>query len=110
MISRYSTKDIRDLAIKLKARYGSNIIIDTLFNKNVTIRNVKALKEKLLQSSVNDKVIISYSGHGLLSNEYDYYLSTYSVNFKKPEENGLSYDELENLLDNIFGPEETYVN
>ncbi|HRE39663.1 MAG TPA: caspase family protein, partial [Chitinophagaceae bacterium] len=43
----------------------------------------------------------SYSGHGLLSKDYDYYLSTYAVNFSQPEENGLPYDELESLLDSI---------
>ena len=47
------------------------------------------------------RVLISYSGHGLLSKDYDYFLSTYSVNFKNPAENGLPYDELENLLDSI---------
>ena len=97
----YSTKDIRDLSLKLKEKYGNDISIDTLFNENVTVSNVKQLKNKLLQTTENDKVIISYSGHGLLSKEYDYYLSTYAVNFNKPEENGLSYDELENLLDSI---------
>ena len=97
---KYSTKDIRDLSKKLKEKY-SDIIIDTLFNENVTISNVKALKQKLLQTSVNDKVIISYSGHGMLSKDFDYYLSTYAVNFDKPEEGGLPYDELENLLDSI---------
>ena len=97
----YSSKDIRDLAKKLKEKYKDDIIIDTLFNENVTVSNVKALKQKLQQTSINDKVIISYSGHGLLSKDYDYYLSTYSVNFQKPEENGLAYDELENLLDSI---------
>jgi uncharacterized caspase-like protein len=98
---QYSTKDIRDLAKKLKEKYKEEIIIDTLFNENVTVSNVKALKQKLQQTSVNDKVIISYSGHGMLSKDYDYYLSTYEVNFQKPEENGLAYDELENLLDSI---------
>jgi WD40 repeat protein len=98
---QYSSKDIRDLAVKLKEKYKDNIIIDTLFNENVTAEKVKALKEKLQQTTVNDKVIISYSGHGLLSKDYDYYLSTYSVNFNKPEENGLPYDELESLLDSI---------
>ena len=98
---QYSSKDIRDLAKKLKEKYKENIIIDTLFNENVTISNVKALKQKLQQTTVNDKVIIAYSGHGLLSKEYDYYLSTYSINFDKPEQNGLPYDELENLLDSI---------
>ncbi len=98
---QYSTKDIRDLSIKLKEKYGADIIIDTLFNENVTISNVKALKQKLQQTTENHKVIVAYSGHGLLSKEYDYYLSTYAVNFEKPEEGGLSYDDLENLLDSI---------
>ena len=97
---KYSTKDIRDLSKKLKEKY-KDIIIDTLFNEDVTINKVKALKQKLLQTSVNDKVIISYSGHGMLSKQFDYYLSTYAVNFDKPEENGLPYDELESLLDSI---------
>ncbi len=98
---QYSSKDIRDLAKKLKEKYGNDIFIDTLFNKNVTISNVKALKQKLQQTTENDKVIIAYSGHGMLNKEYDYYLSTYAVNFEKPEQNGLPYDELENLLDSI---------
>jgi WD40 repeat protein len=98
---QYSTKDIRDLAVKLKAKYGNDIIIDTLMNENVTVKSVKALKQKLLQTTENDKVIISYSGHGLLNKEFDYFLSTYSISFDKLEENGLSYDELENLLDSI---------
>lgn len=98
---QYSTKDIRDLSKKLKEKYKGDMIIDTLFNENVTVRNVKALKQKLLQTTENDKVIIAYSGHGMLSKVYDYYLSTYSVNFERPEQNGLPYDELENLLDSI---------
>ena len=98
---QYSAKDIRDLSKKLKEKYKEDIIIDTLFNQNVTVSNVKALKQKLQATTENDKVIIAYSGHGMLSKDYDYYLSTYSVNFDKPEQNGLPYDELENLLDSI---------
>ena len=37
----------------------------------------------------------------MLSKDYDYFLSTYTVNFDDPTQNGLAYDELENLLDNI---------
>ncbi len=98
---QYSAKDIRDLSAKLKEKYGDDITIDTLFNENVTVSNIKVLKQKLLQTTVNDKVIVAYSGHGMLSRDYDYYLSTYSINFDKPEENGLPYDELESLLDSI---------
>ena len=98
---QYSGKDIRDFSKKLKERFKDSIIIDTLFNEQVSVSSVKALKEKLKTTHINDKVIIAYSGHGMLSKEYDYYLSTYSVNFDKPEENGLPYDELESLLDSI---------
>jgi hypothetical protein len=98
---QYSAKDVRDLAQKLKEKYGDAIVIDTLFNEQVTVNNVRALKQKLKQAHENDKVIISYSGHGLLSKEFDYYLSTYNVNFKNPQENGLPYDALEWLLDSI---------
>ena len=98
---QYSSKDIRDLSSKLKEKYGNAITIDTLFNENVNVSSIKALKEKLKTTTVNDKVVISYSGHGLLSKDFDYYLSTYNINFEKPEEEGLPYDELENLLDSI---------
>ena len=98
---QYSAKDIRDLSKKLKEKHKDDIIIDTLFNEDVTVNNIKALKQKLLQTTENDKVIVAYSGHGMLSKEYDYYLSTYFVNFDKPEEGGLPYDELESLLDSI---------
>ncbi len=97
----WSVKDIRDLANKFKAKYGDDCIIDTLFDEKVTLLNVKVLKNKLLQTSVNDKVIVAYSGHGLLSKQFDYYLSTYAVNFDRPEQNGLPYESLENLLDGI---------
>lgn len=96
----WSVKDIRDLALKLKTKYP-NIIIDTLFDNNVTRENILALKQKLLQLKEDDKVIVSYSGHGVLSKDFDYYLSTYSINFNNPSEKGLAYDDLESLLDNI---------
>ena len=97
----YSSKDIRDLAVALKKRYGDTLETDTLFNENVSGESVAALKLKLQKTTVNDKVIVAYSGHGLLSKELDYYLSTYQVDFVHPEKNGLPYEALENLLDSI---------
>jgi WD40 repeat protein len=97
----YSVKDIRDMARRFKQRYGDTLEIDTLMNEGVTYTSVAALKQKLLKTKVNDKVILAYSGHGLLSKEYDYYLGTSNVDFEHPEINGLPYDALENLLDSI---------
>jgi WD40 repeat protein len=97
---KWCVKDIRDLALQFKRKYPA-IQIDTLFDEQVNLLNVRWLKEKLLQTTIHDKVIIAYSGHGLLSKEYDYYLSSYDINFSKPEENGILYEEIENLLDGI---------
>ncbi|MDB5222603.1 MAG: hypothetical protein JWN83_1270 [Chitinophagaceae bacterium] len=99
---QWSVKDIRDLATNMADKnFMYTTVIDTLFNENVTAGNIKAIKKKLLNTTVNDKVIIAYSGHGLLSSDFDYYLSTYDVNFLQPEQGGLSYDALEGLMDSI---------
>lgn len=98
---QWCVKDIRDLCLRFKEKYGNAIVIDTLFDKMVTLKNVRALKQKLLKTHINDKVIIAYSGHGLLSKKYDYYLSAYNINFNSPEENGIAYEEIEALLDSI---------
>lgn len=98
---QWCVKDIRDLAISLKEKLGNSLIIDTLFDEQVVVAQVKRLKERLMKTSVNDKVVIAYSGHGLLSKNYDYYLSAFDVNFKRPEENGIPYQLLEDLLDSI---------
>lgn len=37
----------------------------------------------------------------MLSKDFDYYLSTYAIRFENPQENGLPYEDLENLLDSI---------
>ena len=97
----WSVKDIRDLCLRLKEKYGEAFKADTLFDEMVTVENIKALKQKLLLSKVNDKVIVAYSGHGLLSKTFDYYLSTYAVNFEDPAIKGLAYEELEDLVNGI---------
>ncbi len=99
---KWCVQDIRDLAKTMREKYGSRlIIIDTLFNERATRTNIRNMKNKLFSSGVNDQVVFSYSGHGLLSKDYDYYLSSYTVNFKDPEQGGIPYDEIENMLDSI---------
>lgn len=97
----FSTKDVRDLAALFKEHYGNRIIIDTLLDEQVTRANVHALKEKLRRTGVNDKVVVSFSGHGLLDDRYDYYLATHDVDFAHPASSGLPYEDVEWLLDSI---------
>lgn len=97
----WSVKDIRDMALALKKHYGSSITIDTLFDAQVSRESVLRIKQKLQGLNENDKVIVSYSGHGILSKDLEYFLSTYHINFEDPVVNGLPYEELESLLDGI---------
>ncbi len=99
---KWCVQDIRDMIRSMRLKYGDKlVIIDTLFNEKATRTNIRNLKRKLFYTGVNDKVIFSYSGHGLLSKDYDYYISSYTVNFSNPEEGGIPYDEIENMLDSI---------
>lgn len=97
----YCVKDIRDLSARFRKLYGDDLFIDTLFNEEVKVDRIRDLKRILQTTDIADKVIIAYSGHGILNRDYDYFLSTCNVNFDQPEVNGLPYEDLENLLDSI---------
>jgi WD40 repeat protein len=97
---RYAAKDIRDIASAIRKKYPT-AVIDTLLNASATAANIMALKTKLLNTSVNDKVIISFSGHGLVDDSLNWYFATYNIDFKSPAGKGLSYDAMQSLLDGI---------
>ncbi|MBP7077181.1 MAG: WD40 repeat domain-containing protein [Bacteroidales bacterium] len=101
---KYAVKDGRDM-VKLfsENRKGdfANIYIDTLFNSAATTDNLIAVKQKLMNSQVDDEVILYISGHGLLDDNLDFYFASHNVDFSNPAINGISYDVLEGLLDGI---------
>ncbi len=97
---KYCVKDVQDLARVFAAE---NKNVDTLLftDKQVTKENILALKDYLNKTSVNDKVIISCSSHGLLDDSLNFYLAMHDVDFNNPKARGLKYEELESLLDGI---------
>ncbi|OSZ80609.1 hypothetical protein CAP36_04985 [Chitinophagaceae bacterium IBVUCB2] len=98
---RFAAKDVRDLAASFGKMYKTNFEADTLIDSRATKENILALRDKLMKTTVNDKVIISVNGHGLLSDSLDFYYATHDIDFKKPTEKGLKYEDLEALLDGI---------
>jgi hypothetical protein len=98
---KYARKDGRDLVNAFKKEFGENIYIDTLFDEKATLKNILAWKKIMERTSIKDHVILYVSGHGLLDKSYDFYYATYDVDFKNPADKGLSYDEIEKLLDKI---------
>jgi uncharacterized caspase-like protein len=99
---RYTINDGRSIIEtfgKLQPEY--NLVVDSLFGKNCTRANFVSLKEKLRNTSVDDIVIVHFSGHGLLDEKGSFYFATHDINFKNPSENGLEYDLIEELIDGI---------
>lgn len=94
----FAVKDVSDVKALLEDEHTS---VHMLTNKEVTRKNVVDLKRTLLNTNVDDRVIVFYAGHGMLTDNFDYYLGTYDVDFESPAENGLSYKTLEFLFDGI---------
>jgi WD40 repeat protein len=99
----YAVKDGRDMTKLFNPATTSlsGIFMDTLFNQDATRENIIALKDKLMKTTVDDIVILYVSGHGLLNSNLDFYFATYDNDFAHPEKRGVSFDELESLLDGI---------
>ena len=94
----YCVNDVTDLSISFG---GPNTEVKLFTNAQVTKENILSLKDYLSKTTVNDKVIISCSSHGLLDDSLNFYLAMHDVDFKNPKVRGLKYEELENLLDSI---------
>lgn len=98
----YSDKDVRDALQTFRSlnRYGT-IHVDTFINERVTTNNLLGVKERLLNSKAEDMVVVFYSGHGLVDQQMDYYLSTHDVDFTNPSGKGLPFETLISWLDSV---------
>ncbi len=98
---RYAVKDIRDLNAAFSS--DNSILYDSLLltDEKATLNSIALIKDKLMQTDVDDRVIMSLSGHGLLGKQNEFYFATYDMDFKNPSFRGLAYDSLEALLEGI---------
>lgn len=70
-----------------------------LTNENATLEKIGGVRDFLKNAKPEDEVVIFISGHGLLDGEKNYYFATYDVDFRNPKERGLSFEKLEDLID-----------
>lgn len=99
----YAHKDASDLAalLRTKAKRFGQVHVMQILNHAATRDKILSVKKKLMQSHVNDEVVVFLAGHGLLDKQLDYYFATVDLDFDHPARNGLSYAAIENLLDGI---------
>ena len=101
---KYPAKDAQDINSYFngeKEKLFSQIKSYVFTDEKVRHEEILSLKKELMKSNINDVVILTFAGHGVLNKNLDYYLATYDMNFSKPEENGIAFEELENLMDGI---------
>lgn len=99
----YPVKDGKDLEQLLKAKneHFQNISVSSFYNENATIEKIVSVKKRLQESQVDDVVVIFLAGHGVRDDESNFYYCTYDTDFKSPALRGMSYEDIENLLDGI---------
>jgi hypothetical protein len=101
---KYAAKDASDIVglFNTKRENYEKVELVNLKNQDVTKEKVLAIKELLSKTNVDDKVILFVSGHGILDNDKnDWYFASQDMDFKKPSSRGVSYNDLEGLLDGI---------
>lgn len=100
---QYPIKGLRDFIKVYQNRKDEyqNIIVDSLYNMEVSFSALLAIKEKLKNSKIDDQVILFVAGHGVFDNNLDYYFAAPNTDFNNPSNGGILYEDLENLLDGI---------
>jgi len=107
---RYAVKDGKDFMnvwkkdgkkrLGFPSQFGK-IYDYTFFDDQATAANILALKDTLKRAKEEDMVILYFSGHGMLDDRKDFWYATWDVDARNPGANGLSYRQMEGLLDSI---------
>jgi len=86
---------------KKEGEFYDEVKVISFIDQEATRENIKNAKRFFQNSHVDDHVILFAAGHGLLTDEMDYYYATHDVDFARPAANGLPYEEFEAILDGI---------
>ncbi len=99
----YSDKDARDVAAFFRDNAGTfaHVYVKTILDEEATREKIAAAKEFLAKAGVDDEVVVFFAGHGLLDKQLDYYFGTWDMDFADPARGGLSYEDMDALLDGL---------
>jgi len=94
----YAAKDIEDFTLAIRKK-NPDAIIKTFLNESATREHILGLRDSLLKTNTEDKVLFYYCGHGI--RKQNYYIGTYAFEFANPAKDGIDINEVYNLLDSI---------
>ncbi|MFT3910347.1 MAG: caspase family protein [Ferruginibacter sp.] len=98
----WAKNDITGVLDFLNVQFPGRVIIDTLFNNQVTVENIRKLRARLARSQPDDIVIAYYSGHGEIDiDKAEAFFGTYDMDFNDPSKRGISIKDFNDIMENI---------
>lgn len=98
----FAAKDAQDLANTISGSSAyKNVHRKIILNEDATDSNIMSIGSFLSQAKVDDVVAIFIAGHGVLDKDYNYFFATNNIDFNNPANGGLSYTQIESLIDGI---------
>lgn len=96
----YAAKDAQDMLNRFSSNNTLYKTVNSklLINENVTKENILGVTEFLSAAGPDDIVIVFIAGHGVLDENYEYFFGTHDMNFDKPQERGVSYEQIEAIF------------
>tara|TARA_B100000508_G_scaffold48272_1_gene37529 strand:+ start:81612 stop:84797 length:3186 start_codon:yes stop_codon:yes gene_type:complete len=97
---KYAAKDANDvMSFFGESKDYRAIHKMTLIDHQVTKAVLDSIESFISASTVNDVLVFFIAGHGLLDKDYNYIYATHDIDFDDPSVKGISFNELEELLD-----------
>ena len=99
----YPTKDAKDVVNKMMdstSNYGT-VYPKLLLDEDVTRANFQSLDKFFEDCTYEDVAVIFIAGHGVLNVDFDYFFGTHDMDFNNPEDKGLAYESIHQLLNKI---------
>ena len=96
---KYAAKDAEDLTSYLSSAQAFNKVKTMLLkDADVTKKAAAKISDFLKEAKPEDLVMLFFAGHGVLDNKSSYYLAAHDLDFANPSVNGLTVNQLENIL------------
>ena len=95
--------DVNQFLSTLKAKPFSykNTFVKTLTNEEASSKNILKVANSFFKNSkAEDQVILFLAGHGILNRQLNYYYAPQDMVFNNPEEKGISYSTIVDVLSN----------
>jgi len=100
---KYAVKDAEEFGnlFKNESHIFDNVNVIPILDSNATSENIFATRSMLEKTKIDDMVIIFFAGHGIISEDFEYYFATTDVDVYNPADKGFSYEQLDELIDSI---------